>query len=173
MLLSLHRDPRSTKERHADSGICSAATEIWCNEAQERYVLAIAREKFNTFKSLADRERCKLSVVGEAVKAQSGEDRLEVTDRAFNGHKAIDMPMNVVFGKPPKVHRDVQSRRLDLPPFDPGITTYLPKLKQNCLDEVARRILQLPSVASKMFLITIGDRTVGGQVARDQLVGPW
>ena len=172
-LLSLHRDPRLIEKHRADIGICLAAMEIWCNEAQERYVLAIAREKFNTFKSLADRERCKLSVVGETVKGQSGEDRLEVTDRAFDGHKAIDLPMNVVFGKPPKVHRDVQSRRLDLPPFDPGITTYLPKLKQNYLEEVARRILQLPSVASKMFLITIGDRTVGGQVARDQLVGPW
>lgn len=107
------------------------------------------------------------------MKAHLRDDRLEVTDRAFDGHKAIDLPMNVVFGKPPKLHREVQSRTLDLPSFDPGITTYFPKLKQNYLDEVARRILQLPSVASKMFLITIGDRTVGGQVARDQLVGPW
>ena len=173
MLLSLHCDLRSIEERRADSETYSAATDIWCNEAQERYVLAIAREKLDTFRSLADRERCKFSVVGETVKAHSGDDRLEVTDRAFGGHKAIDLPMNVVFGKPPKIHRDVQSRRLDLPPFDPGITTYLPKVKQNFLDEVARRVLQLPSVASKMFLITIGDRTVGGQVARDQLVGPW
>ena len=107
------------------------------------------------------------------MKAHSGDDRLEVTDRAFHDHKAIDLPMNVVFGKHPKLHRDVQSRRLDLPPFDLRIATYLPTPKQDCLDEVARRILQLPSVASKMFLITIGDRTVGGQVARDQLVGPW
>lgn len=169
----MHRDPRSIKEWRVDSDICLAATEIWCNEAQERYVLAIARDRLNTFRSLADRERCKFSVVGETVKVHSGEDRLEVTDRAFDGHKAIDLPMNVVFGKPPKLHRDVQSRRLDLPPFDPGISTYLPKFKPNYLDEVARRVLQLPSVASKMFLITIGDRTVGGQVARDQLVGPW
>lgn len=173
VLLSLHRDPRSIEERHADSENCSAATEIWCNEAQERYVLAVAREKLDTFKSLADRERCKFSVVGETVKAQSGEDRLEVTDRAFNGQKVIDLPIDIVFGKPPKLHRDAQSRRLDLPAFDPGITTHLPKLRHNCLDGVVRRIMRLPSVASKMFLITIGDRTVGGQVARDQLVGPW
>ena len=173
MLLSLHCGPCLITDRRADSEICSAATEIWCNEAQERYVLAIAREKLDVFSSLADRERCRFSVVGETVKAHSGDDRLEVTDRAFDGHRAIDLPMNVVFGKPPKLHREVQSRMLDLPPFDSGIATYLPKLKQSCLDEVARRVLQLPSVASKMFLITIGDRTVGGQVARDQLVGPW
>lgn len=172
-MLSSPRDPRSIEERHTDSEICSAATEIWCNEAQERYVLAVAREKLDMFKSLADRERCRFSVVGETVKAQSGEDQLKVTDRAFNGQNAIDLPIDIVFGKPPKLHRDVQSRRLDLPPFDPTITTYLPKLKHNCLDVVVRRIMRLPSVASKMFLVTIGDRTVGGQVARDQLVGPW
>lgn len=107
------------------------------------------------------------------MQAQSGEDRLEVSDRAFDDQKAIGLLIDMVFRKPPKLHRDVQSRRLDLPPFHPGITTYLPKLKHSYLDEVMRRIMRLSSVASKMFLIAIGDRTVGGQVARDQLVGPW
>ena len=146
--------------------------EIWCDEAQERYVLAIAREKLDMFRSLADRERCRFSVVGAVVKADPGEDRLELTDRSFEDKKPIDLPIDIVFGKPPKVHRSVQSRKLNLPPFDPKIAISVSN-KQDCLGEAAKRVLQLPTVASKMFLITIGDRTVGGQVARDQLVGPW
>ncbi len=157
---------------YANLPICLAAMEIWCNEAQERYVLAIAREKLETFKSLADRERCKFSVVGETIQARPGEDRLELTDRVFDGQKFIDLPIDVVFGKPPKVHRDVQSRNLKLPPVDPSLTIYLPN-SQNFFGEAVRRVLQLPTVASKMFLINIGDRTVGGLVTRDQLVGPW
>lgn len=157
-----------------DICFCPAAMEIWCDEAQERYVLAIAREKLETFKALADRERCRFSVVGETVKAPAEDDRLELTDRAFDGQKSIDLPIDVVFGKPPKVHRDVQSRKLSLPPFDAGLTTYLPyKHHLLVLNEAVKRVLQIPAVASKMFLITIGDRTVGGLVARDQLVGPW
>ncbi|KAL9129228.1 MAG: hypothetical protein Q9217_002269 [Psora testacea] len=160
--------------RDIDNAGCSSAMEIWCNEAQERYVLAVSPERLDTFKSLADRERCRYSVVGKAIGKASEEDRLVLTDRTFpEVSRPIDLPMSTLFGKPPKLHRQVYSRKLELPSFDPSLTTYIPKLKRGFLEEAVRRVLQLPSVASKMFLITIGDRTVGGLTARDQLVGPW
>lgn len=160
--------------RDIDNAGCSSAMEIWCNEAQERYVMAIAPDKIEMFKSLANRERCGYSIPGKLHSSASGDKRLLLTDRASEKvPRPIDMPMSALFGKPPKLHRKVQTRKLDLPTFDASLTTFLPKLKNDFLGEAVKRVLQLPSVASKMFLITIGDRTVGGLSARDQLVGPW
>ncbi len=130
--------------------------EIWCNEAQERYVLAIAKENLSQFSKLCERERCPYAVVGEATKAQQlclddGETPL------------IDMPLSVLLGKPPKMRREIISHET------PGKIALL----GISLEEAAFRVLRLPTVANKSFLITIGDRTVGGLVARDQMVGPW
>ena len=160
--------------RDIDNAGCSSAMEIWCNEAQERYVLAVAPESLDTFKALADRERCGYSVVGKAQGEGDGSNRLVLTDRDSKDVPIpIDLPMSTLFGKAPKLHRQVQTRKLELAPFDTSLAAYLPKLKNGFLDEAIQRVMQLPSVASKMFLITIGDRTVGGLTARDQLVGPW
>ena len=160
--------------RDIDSAGCSSAMEIWCNEAQERYVLALAPEKLDIFKSLANRERCRYSIVGKALGAKEQSNRLVLNDRASNdAPQPINLPMDTLFGKPPKLHRKVQSRKYQLPGFDTSLTSYLPKVKTGFLEEAVRRVLQLPAVASKMFLTTIGDRTVGGLVARDQLVGPY
>lgn len=132
--------------------------EIWCNESQERYVLAIAAHDIERFEAICARERCPCAVVGEATEAL----HLILRDAHFN-NSPVDMPMNVLFGKPPRMHREAhrQSRAQRLP------------LALPALDEALRRVLQLPSVASKQFLITIGDRTVTGLVCRDQMVGPW
>lgn len=149
--------------------------QIWCCEAQERYVLAVAQEGLNKFRSIADRERCRYSVVGHATGAQNGEKRLVLTDRdSKGGPKPIDLPMSVLFGKPPKMSRDVKSRKVQLPVFDNSLSLYLPDVPTDgLLSEVVKRVLQMPAVGSKSFLITIGDRTVGGLTARDQMVGPW
>ncbi|MDY0073488.1 MAG: phosphoribosylformylglycinamidine synthase [Thauera sp.] len=133
--------------------------EIWSNESQERYVLAIAPESLDEFSAICARERCPFAVLGTAT----AERQLVVNDRHF-GNKAVDMDMQVLLGKPPKMLRDVSRRAVHLPPFD---TTDFE------LKEAALRVLRMPAVASKRFLITIGDRTVGGLTARDQLVGPW
>jgi len=126
------------------------------------------------FRKIADRERCGYSVVGEAQGAVKGEKRLVLMDRDSDEHPIpIDLPMSFLFGKPPKVSRIVESRKLQLPPFDNSLKTYLPKVSENILDEAIHRVLALPAVGSKSFLITIGDRTVGGLTARDQMVGPW
>ena len=160
--------------RDIDNAGCSSVTEIWCNEAQERYVLALAPDKLETFSSIARRERAGFSIVGKALGDRGEQNKLVVHDSAFDDMPTpINMPMETLFGKPPKVHRHVQSRRTKLPLFDPSLRSYLPKVKNGFLEEAVRRVLQLPSVASKMFLITIGDRTVGGLTSRDQLVGPW
>jgi phosphoribosylformylglycinamidine synthase len=140
-----------------ESGMAPA--EIWCNEAQERYVLAIAPERLPEFAAICERERCPYSVVGTATE----DAQLTVSDRHF-GNNAVDMPMEVLLGKPPKMTRDVTTRAVHLPPFDLGDH----ELKDACL-----RVLSLPTVASKNFLITIGDRSVGGLTHRDQMVGPW
>jgi phosphoribosylformylglycinamidine synthase len=132
--------------------------EIWCNEAQERYVLAIAPENLATFTAICERERCPFAVVGEATEAL----HLELNDEHFD-NKPIDLPMDVLFGKPPKMHRDVSS----------ATTVKQPVAIEADLDEAVNRVLALPAVADKSFLITIGDRTVGGLVCRDQMVGPW
>jgi phosphoribosylformylglycinamidine synthase len=133
--------------------------QIWCNESQERYVLAIRAEDLDTFKAIAERERCPFSVAGTATL----EKQLEVADSHF-GNKPVDMPMDVLLGKPPKMTRDVQRLRRDLPMFDSSALD---------LHDATYRVLRLPAVADKRFLITIGDRSVGGMTCRDQMVGPW
>jgi phosphoribosylformylglycinamidine synthase len=133
--------------------------ELWCNESQERYVLAVAAERLDEFKALCERERCPYAVVGEAT----AEQRLLVGDAHFDD-TPIDMPMPLLFGKPPRMLRDVHHRTFHKPELH---------LRGVALREAALRVLRLPAVASKTFLVTIGDRTITGQVARDQMVGPW
>lgn len=149
--------------------------QIWCCEAQERYALAVAEDGLNKFRAISQRERCGYSVVGRATGQRGQENRLILMDRESPTYPTpIDLPMSVLFGKPPKLTMQDRSRRLRLPPFDSTLTSYLPKLMPNeILNEAARRVLRLPAVGSKSFLITIGDRTVSGLVARDQMVGPW
>ena len=133
--------------------------EIWCNEAQERYVLAINKQQLDQFEAICRRERCLYAVVGEATSKQ----QLKVNDSHFN-NTPIDMPMEVLLGKPPKVARDTQR---------PEVGQSTPDYGQISIEEAVRRVLRCPTVASKKFLITIGDRTITGLVARDQMVGPW
>ncbi|KAI0075869.1 phosphoribosylformylglycinamidin [Panus rudis PR-1116 ss-1] len=151
----------------ADSSM--SPMEIWCNESQERYVLAISPEKEALFKELASRERCPFSIVGVAT----AEEELIVTDRLF-GQDVIRLKMSTLFGKPPKMHRKDTKRHVTVPTFDNSLTTYLPapSLSER-LTVAVNRVLRLPSVGSKSFLITIGDRTITGLVTRDQMVGPW
>ncbi|KUG51861.1 phosphoribosylformylglycinamidine synthase [Serinicoccus chungangensis] len=149
----------------AESGL--SPKEIWSNESQERYVLAIAPASLEDFAALCERERCPYAVVGTAQE----ETELVVTDgqgaRDVVADAPVDMPLGVLLGKPPRMTRDVHrvARRtdeLDLEGLDaPGVR------------EAAYAVLRHPSVASKRFLITIGDRTVGGLTHRDQMVGPW
>ncbi|OIR13984.1 phosphoribosylformylglycinamidine synthase [mine drainage metagenome] len=133
--------------------------QIWSNEAQERYVLAIPVERVLEFKQLCERERCPFAVLGHAIP----EDRLEVHDEEF-GNNAVDMPLSVLLGKPPRMTRKAQREQVRLPKFD---------TRNIVLKDAIERVLRLPSVADKTFLISIGDRTVGGMTARDQMVGPW
>ncbi|MFZ5755323.1 MAG: phosphoribosylformylglycinamidine synthase [Pseudomonadota bacterium] len=133
--------------------------EIWCNEAQERYVLAVDPENLPVFEAFCRRERALYAVLGEATEDR----RLIVSDSLF-GNRPVDMPMQVLLGKPPKMQRRFQRKALLLSPLS------LPKLP---LAELVDRVLKLPTVASKSFLITIGDRSVTGLVAREQMVGPW
>ncbi|MGH8373463.1 MAG: phosphoribosylformylglycinamidine synthase [Gammaproteobacteria bacterium] len=133
--------------------------EIWCNEAQERYVLAVAPEQLPEFEKLCVRERCPFAVLGEAT----GEQMLVLLDPHFND-RPVDMPMEVLLGKAPKMLRRAERRHSPKYHFD---TTKLD------LRDSAMRVLSLPTVADKGFLITIGDRTVGGMISRDQMVGPW
>ncbi|GAB2577290.1 phosphoribosylformylglycinamidine synthase [Ramlibacter solisilvae] len=169
-----------------ESGL--APKEIWCNESQERYVLAIAPESLDQFRAFCERERCPFAVVGVATEERQlvvgnvdlplpppGEGRdggASVKALApppqpspgGGGSQPVDMPMNVLLGKPPKMHRDVQSVQRQFAPLDfTGLN----------LQEAAIKVLSHPTVASKRFLITIGDRTVGGLTHRDQMVGPW
>ena len=132
---------------------------IWCNESQERYVLSVAPENLTQFEEICNRERCPFAVIGEATE----EKHLTVSDSHFND-KPVDLPLQVLLGKAPRMHRDVKRHDLDLPAVN---------LKGIELKDAAQRVLQLPSVASKSFLITIGDRSITGTVARDQFVGPW
>lgn len=133
--------------------------EIWCNEAQERYVLAIEADRFESFRSIATRERCPFAVVGEATE----HEHLRLADSYFR-NLPIDLPLSVLFGKPPRMTRIAERRSRSLQPFDTGAVT---------LKDAASRVLRMPSVADKTFLITIGDRTVTGLIHRDQMVGPW
>ncbi|MBU7573414.1 MAG: phosphoribosylformylglycinamidine synthase, partial [Hydrogenophaga sp.] len=139
-----------------ESGL--APKEIWCNESQERYVLAIAPESLPLFKAFCERERCPFAVIGVATE----ERQLVLADEG--AQSPVDMPMNVLLGKPPKMHRDVKSVARQATPLElTGVN-----LQQAVID-----VLSHPTVASKRFLITIGDRTVGGLSHRDQMVGPW
>ncbi len=136
-----------------------APKEIWSNESQERYVLAIAPQDLPLFAALCERERCLYAAVGVATE----ERQLKLVD-GLNDNNPVDMPMDVLLGKPPKMQRDVHHVHHAFPPVD------LTGLE---LADVAARVLQLPAVADKSFLITIGDRSVGGMTTRDQMVGPW
>lgn len=151
--------------------------EIWSNEAQERYVLAIAPERLEAFAGWCERERCPYAVVGVATEAPrlrlgSSADVAAAdarrTENAASGeveeHWAVDMPMDVLFGKAPRLVRDVRREKRVYPAVE---------LTGLSLEALARDVLRHPSVASKSFLITIGDRTVGGMTVRDQMVGPW
>jgi phosphoribosylformylglycinamidine synthase len=133
--------------------------EIWSNESQERYVLAIAPEDLPRFAAMCERERCPFAAVGVATE----ERQLRLIDPITNT-SPVDMPMDVLLGKPPKMQRDVTHVQNSFAPVD---VTGLD------LEEVGRRVLLLPTVADKSFLITIGDRSVGGMSVRDQMVGPW
>ncbi|KAF5348103.1 hypothetical protein D9756_010792 [Leucocoprinus leucothites] len=152
----------------ADSSM--SPMEIWCNESQERYVLAVSEDGIEEFERIAKRERCPFSVVGVVTE----EEELMVTDRLLGG-EVIRLKMNTLFGKPPRMSRKDVKRVIERPEFDNSLTTYLPSspsLKER-LDQAVQRVLRLPSVGSKSFLITIGDRTITGLVTRDQMVGPW
>ncbi len=132
--------------------------ELWCNESQERYVLAVEPAQLHTFAAICKRERCPYAVVGAATQ----EHHLELSDSQFD-NKPVDLPMSVLFGKPPKMHRSVQRVQVDGDSFDGQVS----------VADALERVLQFPAVGSKSFLITIGDRSVTGMVARDQMVGPW
>jgi phosphoribosylformylglycinamidine synthase len=133
--------------------------QVWCNESQERYVLAIESRHMETFQALCERERCPYALLGEATEEQ----QLVVGDGYFD-NTPIDLPMELLLGKPPKMLRDVRHHPFEKPEFE---TTGLD------IEEAALRVLRLPAVASKTFLVTIGDRSVTGMVTRDQMVGPW
>ena len=133
--------------------------EIWCNESQERYVLAIREENLPIFEAICQRERCPYAVVGTATE----EKHLTLNDKHFE-NKPIDLPMDILFGKAPKMEREFNRQAVNLPALNlDGIS----------VSDALQRVLRLPAVASKQFLITIGDRSITGMVARDQMVGPW
>ena len=140
-----------------ESGL--APKEIWCNESQERYVLAVHPDLMPLFEQMCRRERCPFAVVG----VTSDEAQLVLEDGP-GGERVIDMPMDVLLGKPPRTHRDVVRVARTETPLD------LTGVK---LSQVAFDVLRHPTVASKRFLVTIGDRTVGGMSHRDPMVGPW
>ncbi|KAI0051102.1 phosphoribosylformylglycinamidin [Auriscalpium vulgare] len=152
----------------ADSSL--SPMEIWCNESQERYVLAISPDQEGVFRALAERERCPFGIVGTATL----EEDLIVTDRLL-GSDVIRLKMSTLFGKPPRMTRADATRTPYRIPFDASLGSYLPSVHSlpERLTDAAQRVLRLPSVASKSFLITIGDRSVTGLVTRDQMVGPW
>ncbi|QTF07500.1 phosphoribosylformylglycinamidine synthase [Brenneria izadpanahii] len=133
--------------------------EVWCNESQERYVLAVAPEQLALFDEICRRERAPYTVIGEATEEQ----HLTLNDRHFN-NQPIDLPLDVLLGKTPKMLRDVERKQVEGAPL---------KRDGIYLAEAVERVLHLPVVAEKTFLITIGDRSVTGMVARDQMVGPW
>ncbi len=142
---------------NADPGM--SPLEIWCNEAQERYVLGIASEHIERFATLCRRERCPYAVIGEAI----AEQRLQVTDSIFD-NVPVDLPLSILFGKPPKMRCQFHRR-----PTMPGVLD----LSDVDLTEAIHRVLGFPAVANKQFLITIGDRSITGLVGQEQMVGPW
>ncbi|MEB0039525.1 MULTISPECIES: phosphoribosylformylglycinamidine synthase [unclassified Pseudomonas] len=136
-----------------------APLEIWSNESQERYVMAVGAADFERFKAICERERCPFAVVGEAT----AEPQLTVTDSHF-GNSPVDMPLEVLLGKAPRMHRSAVREEALGDDFDPSTLD---------IEDCVTRVLHHPAVASKSFLITIGDRSITGLVARDQMVGPW
>ena len=142
---------------NADPGM--SPMEIWCNEAQERYVLGIAAQGIERFEGLCRRERCPYAILGEST----SERKLLLTDRIF-GNRPVDLPLSVLFGNAPKVQRGFQRRAPVVKSLD---------LQDVELDEAIRRVLGFPAVASKQFLITIGDRSITGLIGQEQMVGPW
>jgi phosphoribosylformylglycinamidine synthase len=141
-----------------------APHEIWCNESQERYVIAVSNKNLAAFKRICARERAPYAVVGRATE----EMHLTVTDSHFEGNDKldtpIDLPLDVLLGKTPKIYKNVETKTTTGDDFS---------LANITLADAAERILSLPTVAEKTFLITIGDRSVTGMVNRDQMVGPW
>jgi phosphoribosylformylglycinamidine synthase len=140
-----------------ESGL--APKEIWCNESQERYVLAVDPDRLPLFEQMCARERCPFAVVGVATETAE-----LIVEDGPGGERVIDMPMEVLLGKPPKMHRVVERIARTEAPLD---------LTGVALEQVAFDVLRHPTVASKRFLVTIGDRTVGGLSHRDPMVGPW
>ncbi len=139
--------------------------QIWCNESQERYVLGVRADQVERFEAICSRERCPFAVVGRAT----DERRLCISDSRFassdSRHLPVDLPLDVLFGKPPRMQRDARrsDERIDL----------VPDIECIALEDAIERVLRMPAVGSKSFLVTIGDRTVGGLCSRDQMVGPW
>ncbi len=142
---------------NADIGM--SPMEIWCNEAQERYVLAIPSERLELFRQICERERCPYAVVGHTLQ----EKRIELND-ALLDEQPIDLNLDVIFGKPPRMRREFISTPRSVSALDLGHAT---------LDEAISRVLRFPAVGSKKFLVTIGDRSITGLVAREQMVGPY
>jgi phosphoribosylformylglycinamidine synthase len=133
--------------------------ELWCNEAQERYVLIVAAAQLAEFGALCERERCPFAVIGEVT----DDGRLRVDDPQF-GNSPVDVPLETILGKPPRMTRDVRRLAHARDDFDAGSID---------VRDAVFRLLRLPTIADKTFLIAIGDRSVGGMVSRDPLVGPW
>jgi phosphoribosylformylglycinamidine synthase len=143
--------------------------EIWCNESQERYVLAIAPQSLATFKGMCARERAPFAVLGVA----DGSGNLTVADKKFD-NKPVDMPLEVLLGKPPKMERNTARKHLSARERSRASAGEgNSSLTQKALRDLAFKVLQHPTVADKTFLVTIGDRFVGGLTAREQMVGPW
>ena len=133
--------------------------ELWCNESQERYVMLLRADAVEAFERICERERCPYALIGELTEERD----LRVVDDEF-GNEPVAMPLDVLFGKPPKMTREASPARPAPEPWDrDGID----------LDEAVERVLSFPAVADKSFLINIGDRSVGGKIVRDQMVGPW
>ena len=133
--------------------------ELWCNESQERYVMILRADAVEAFERICERERCPYALIGELTAKRD----LIVTDDEF-GNQPVAMPLDVLFGKPPKMTREASPARPEPEPWDrEGID----------LDEAVERVMSFPAVADKSFLINIGDRSVGGKIVRDQMVGPW
>jgi phosphoribosylformylglycinamidine synthase len=144
--------------------------EIWCNEAQERYVLAVAPKNIELFEKICKRERCLFADVGIVTEKQD----LILQDSLLKTIP-INLPMSILFGKPPKMTRKATTLKPPRVPFDTSLKSYLTDMtnQSEIFRDAVCRVLRLPTVASKSFLITIGDRTITGLVARDQMVGPW
>lgn len=133
--------------------------QIWCNESQERYVLAVMPDRLKVFEDFCKRERAQYAIIGTATK-----ERRVVLHDSYFGNTPIDLPLDILLGKPPRMHKNVKSAKQHSKSFDTSGIDVL---------DACERVLRLPCVAEKTFLVTIGDRSVTGLVARDQMVGPW